>query len=159
MSRRIAAGLLGYAVLVLVYVIGAVVTWAILAEPPFRPESGALTMSWMAALLLTSVVGGMAAGWVSRRVGHDRQSVAVLIAILVGLALSVVLTDMLIGPTASGRAFVEALFGPVPAELPFGELLDGRPQAWFAVTSYVVAIFTMVAGAALAERTGASTVK
>jgi hypothetical protein len=59
---------------------------------------------------------------------------------------------MLIGPTASGLAFVERLFGPVPADMPFAELLDGRPQPWFVVTNYVVAILAIVVGAGIARK-------
>jgi hypothetical protein len=152
MPRTIAAGLLGYVVFVMLYAIGALLMWTILGEPPFKPDSGGLTTSWMMVLLLMSVVGGLVGGWVCRRVGQDQRSVAVLVAILVGLALIVVLTEMLIGPTASGLAFVERLFGPVPADMPFAELLDGRPQPWFVVTNYVVAILAIVVGAGIARK-------
>ncbi len=156
MLRRIGAGLLGYAVLAIFYVAGTLVAWTVIGEAPFRPDSGDLTTSWMIALLLTSVVGALAGGWMSRRVGGDQQSVAVLITILVGLVLIVVLIDALIGPAPSARAFVEELFGPISRDIPLAELLDGRPQSWFAVASYVVAALAIVAGAVLARKTSAS---
>jgi hypothetical protein len=145
------AGLLGYIVFVMMYAMGALLAWTILGEPPFDPDSGALTTSWMMALLLLSIPAGLAGGWACRRVGQDRRSMAVLIAILVGLALLVAVTEMLIGPTASAREFVERLVGPVSTDMPFAGLLAGRPPLGFAVASYFVAILSIVGGSAIAQ--------
>lgn len=103
------------------------------------------------ALLLLSIPSGLTGGWACRRVGQDRQSLAILIAILVGLALLVVLTEIVIGPTASGREFVERLVGPVSPDMPFAELLDGRPRPGFTMASYVLAIISIVVGSAIAQ--------
>lgn len=64
----------------------------------------------------------------------------------------VALTETLVGPTSSGRGFMEALFGTLPAELPMSELLEGRPRPWFALTSYLLAGLGIVYGARIAAR-------
>jgi hypothetical protein len=152
--RRIGAGLLGYGALALSYGTVALLTTAVLDEPPFHPDSGDLITSWMLALFVAAVIGGLVGGWVSRRLGGDHQSVIDLIAILLGLVVTVVLIDVLIGPTPSGRAFVEKLVGPVSEDFPLAAWWEGRPQPWFAITSYVLAIIAIVGGARLAQRGG-----
>jgi len=152
MRGKIRAGVLGYLVLVVVFASGVLVAWTVIDEAPFHAATGDLTPSWLIALSLDAVVAGLASGWVSRRVGPDRHAVAVLVAILVGLAIVVVLTDLLIGPTHSTRAFLEELFGPMSTDLPFPELWDGRLQTWFAAASYMLAILGIAVGARLAEK-------
>jgi len=124
----------------------------VIDDAPFDRGTGDLIPSWVIALSLSALVAGFASGWVSRRVGPGRQAVAVLVTILVGLAIAVVLTELLIGPTPSTRAFLEELIGPISADLPLSALWDGRPQAWFGVASYILAILGIVVGAGLAEK-------
>lgn len=152
MLGTIRAGALGYLVLAVVYVGGIFVARTVIDQAPFDAGTGDLRGSWVIALLLNSGVAALVGGWVCRRVGGDQQAVAVLITILVGLALIVVLTDMLVGPTLTGRAFLEELFGPKSADFPLSELWQGRPQTWFAVASYVLAIVAIGVGARLATK-------
>jgi len=152
MLKNLKAGLLGYGILAVVVLVGILLTGVLVDQAPFRPDTGGLAPAWMIPLLLSSALGAFGGGWASRRAGENRRSVFVMIAILVGLAAIVVLVEAWIGPTASGRGFMEALFGSLPPDLPMGELLDGRPQVWFAVVNYLVAIVAAVTGARVAER-------
>jgi hypothetical protein len=154
MSRPLRAGVLGYLVFAGLYVVGVLLTWSLVDAPPFHPDTGHLTGSWILALLTLSGVAGVVSGWVCRRLGRTRSSVVVMIGVLVGLGLLVGLVEALIGPTPSARAFLEALFGPLPEGLPFAGLLEGRPRAWVALASYGLALAAMVAGAAGEERFG-----
>lgn len=151
MLRKIRAAVIGYLVLVVVYIAGVLLAWVIIGEGPFGPEEGGITSPWVVALLMIVSVAAFVGGWVCRRVSRDSGAVVILIGVLIGLALVVMLTDVLIGPTPSARAFLETLFGPVSIDDPLAELLDGRPQMWFAVASYLLAGLAIVVGAKVAE--------
>jgi len=106
MWRTIKAGVLGYLALAVVYLGGVLVTWVVADAAPFDPGTGDVTGPWVTALLLNAGAAGLVAGWICRRVGKNRRAVAGPIGILVGLAAIVVVTEMVIGPTAGARAFV-----------------------------------------------------
>ena len=146
------AAVLGYLVLAALFMSGALLTRLAIDQAPYDPGTGGLRPSWAVALIVSALVAGVASGWVSRSFGASRAAVLALVAILLGLALVVVLIDSLIGPTPSTRAFLEELLGQASVELPMSDLWDGRPQTWFAVASYTLAVLGIIVGASLAER-------
>ena len=79
MLNKIKAGAIGYLVLGLVFVGSILVAWTLIDETPFDAGSGDLTGPWVIAVLLSSAVAALAAGWVCRRIGGDQQSVLMLI--------------------------------------------------------------------------------
>ncbi|MBT8477672.1 MAG: hypothetical protein KJO06_02055 [Gemmatimonadetes bacterium] len=150
MATALKGTLAGYAALGVTYMAGALLAWALIGPPAFGPEG--LAMPWVVALLPVAMIAGLAGGGVCRRVTEDRRGVAALVGILLGLVVLVLLVDLLIGPTASAREFLERLSGRTLANLPFAELWEGRPQAWFTLASYGLAVTGVVAGARLRSR-------
>ncbi len=146
-----AGAALGYVAFVVTYAAGVLVSWVVLDSPPFT-SAGGLSVPWMGALTLATVVASLFAGWLCRRQSKTREAVLGSIGILLGLALAVLVVDAVLGPTSTGQAFVERLFGPVPPDAPYAALLEGRPQPWFSVASYAIAILGILTGAGIAAR-------
>jgi len=157
MTRRATAAAVGYLTLAAAYVLGALIAWLVIGAPPFDAVAGDLTGAWMVALLLDAVAASLLAGWVCRRRSENRGGVIVLIAVLLGLWITVVVTDALIGPTPSGSAFLGRLFGTRSAELRLGAFLEGRPQMWFVMVSYALAVAGLLVGGRIAEGGRAAT--
>ena len=153
MLRNMGAAVLGYLVLGLVLGTGVLLASLIIGVAPFHSETGDLSGLWMIALLLISLLASTTGGWVCRRLGTSQHAVAMMIVIVLGLMLGTVLAaGAIVGPSATGRSFMEALLGSMPSDLPFGELLEGRPPTWFSIVNAALATVAIVFGASLAKK-------